>query len=151
MHSQGKFSHLQSYTDPEVDAMIEAAVTETDDNKRIEIYWKLCNKYFEDCIGLPLVQPYARHWQRDWVEGWYYNPLHPQTIPGDGGHYYYHLWKGYAADVNFDYWVNLFDLTIIGFAWDATPASGNWAPCADTDNDGHIFLYDLTIVGTYYD
>jgi peptide/nickel transport system substrate-binding protein len=144
MHSQGTFSYFQAYNDSEVDAMIEAGVTEPDDSTRIGIYWKLCNKYFEDAVSFPLVQPTGRQWERDWMQGWYYNPIYP-------GNYYYHMWKGYAADVNFDYVVNLFDLTIIGSAWDATPASGNWEACADIDGDGHVFLYDLTIVGAYYD
>jgi hypothetical protein len=144
MHSHGTFSYFQAYADPAVDAMVEAGVTETDDNKRIEIYWKLGNIMFEDAVSFALVQATGRHWERDWMQGWYNNPIYPGT-------YWYHLWKGYAADVNFDYVVNLFDLTIIGSAWDATPASGNWAACADIDNDGHVFLYDLTIVGTYYD
>jgi peptide/nickel transport system substrate-binding protein len=144
MHSHGTFSYFQAYADPAVDAMIEAGVTETDDNKRIEIYWKLGNIMFEDAVSFALVQATGRHWERDWMQGWYSNPIYPGT-------YWYHLWKGYAADVNFDYVVNLFDLTIIGSAWDSTPGDGNWAACADIDNDGHVFLYDLTIVGTYYD
>jgi peptide/nickel transport system substrate-binding protein len=143
MHSQGAFSRFQAYSDPEVDALIERGVTETDDSTRIGIYWKLCNMYFEDAVSFPLAQPTARHWERDWMQGWYFNPIYPGT-------YWYHLWKGYAADVNFDYVVNLFDLVIIGSAWDSTPGDGNWEACADIDGDGHVFLYDLTIVGTYF-
>lgn len=144
MHSYGTFSYFQSYSNPEVDALIEAGVAETDDNKRIEIYWKLCNIYFEDAVSFPLVQATGRHWERDWMEGWYNNPIYP-------GSYYYHYWKGYKADVNFDYKVDLFDLTIIGSAWDSRPGDANWAPCADIDNNGWIYLPDLTMVGTYYD
>jgi peptide/nickel transport system substrate-binding protein len=86
MHSQGTFSYFQSYANPEVDALVEAGVAETDDNKRIDIYWKLGNKYFEDAVSLPLVQATGRHWERTWISGWYYNPIYP-------GNYYYHIWK----------------------------------------------------------
>jgi len=86
MHTEGAFSYFQGYSDPEVDKLVEAGVAETDDNKRIEIYWKLGNKYFEDVPSVPLVQATDRHWERTWVAGWYYNPIYP-------GPYYYHLWK----------------------------------------------------------
>ena len=88
MHSTGTFSYFQSYSNPEVDKLIEAGVTETDDNKRIEIYWKLGNKYFEDAVSLPLFQVTIRHWERTWVAGWYYNPIYP-------GNFFYHIWKEY--------------------------------------------------------
>jgi len=86
MHSLGTYAQWQSYSDPEVDELVEEGVMETDDNKRIEIYWKLGNKYFEDAPSVPLVQATGRHWERTWVAGWYYNPIYP-------GDYYYHLWK----------------------------------------------------------
>jgi len=86
MHSQGTFSYFQNYGDPEVDALVEAGVKETDDNKRIDIYWQLGNKYFEDAVSFPLVQATGRHWERTWVAGWYYNPIYP-------GPYAYHYWK----------------------------------------------------------
>jgi peptide/nickel transport system substrate-binding protein len=144
MHSDGTFSQWQAYSDPEVDALIEAGVTETDDNKRIEIYWKLCNKYFEDAVSFPLFQGTNRHWERDWMEGWYYNPVYP-------GSYWYHLWKGYAADVNHDYVVNQDDLDIVMFAYDSHPCDGDWNPCADVDNDGYVGLSDVNIVCSYMD
>lgn len=86
MHSHGTFSYFQSYANPEVDELVERGVATTEDNERIAIYWKLGNKYFEDAVSIPLVQATGRHWERDWMSGWYYNPIYP-------GAYFYHLWK----------------------------------------------------------
>lgn len=144
MHSQGAFSAWQGYNNTEVDALINSEITETDDNKRIDTFWKLGEIYFEDCPGFIIVQPFGRHWERDWVEGWYNNPIYP-------GLYYYHLWKGYKGDCNRDYAVDLYDLTIVGTAYDSVPTDGNWDPRADLDDDGHVLIYDLTIVGAQYD
>lgn len=52
------------------------------------------------------------------------------------------------GDVNNDGVVDLYDLTIVGTAWDSRSDDQNWNPHADIDGDGHVFLYDLTIVGT---
>jgi peptide/nickel transport system substrate-binding protein len=139
---RGTWAYFQSYTNMTVDALVDAGITEIDDNRRIETYWKLANIYFDSCIGLPLIQSVHRHWERDWMEGYYYTP--------GQGYYFHHYWKGYSADVNFDYQVDLSDLTIIGAAWDSKPGDTDWAACADVDNDGHVFLYDLTMAGTYY-
>jgi hypothetical protein len=57
-------------------------------------------------------------------------------------------WKG---DINGDGIVNLFDLTIVGTAWDSKPGDENWNPNADLDNDGWVYLPDLTIIGTNYE
>ena len=35
-----------------------------------------------------ILQGIGRHFERDWVNGWYYNALYP-------GYYYYSLWKWY--------------------------------------------------------
>jgi PKD repeat protein len=54
-------------------------------------------------------------------------------------------------DINGDGVVNLFDLTILGTAWDSRPGDPNWNEWADLDGDGHIFLYDLTMLGSHWD
>ncbi|RLG05905.1 MAG: hypothetical protein DRN68_07875, partial [Thaumarchaeota archaeon] len=56
--------------------------------ERKEIYYELQKIYFEDCPSVMLYQPVGRHYERDWVQGWYYNPIYP-------GVYFYALWKGY--------------------------------------------------------
>ncbi|MCK4474843.1 hypothetical protein KAU30_03280, partial [Candidatus Bathyarchaeota archaeon] len=69
-----------------VDELIEQGISETDDNKRIDIYHQLGEIYYEDAPGFILVQASGRHWEQTTVHGWYYNPIYP-------GPYYYHIWK----------------------------------------------------------
>jgi hypothetical protein len=56
-----------------------------------------------------------------------------------------------AGDINGDGVVNLFDLTIVGTAWDSKPGDDNWNPNADLNGDGWVYLSDLTIIGTNYE
>jgi hypothetical protein len=55
------------------------------------------------------------------------------------------------GDVNGDGFVNIYDLTIVGSAWDSRPGDDNWDERADINNDDWVYLPDLAIVGTYYD
>jgi hypothetical protein len=45
-----------------------------DPAERQAIYYELQRIYHENVLGIPLVQPLTRHYQRDWVWGWYHNP-----------------------------------------------------------------------------
>ncbi|MEM3397664.1 MAG: ABC transporter substrate-binding protein [Nitrososphaerota archaeon] len=89
MHSAGAYAAWQKYANPHVDELIEKGIEETDPVKRKEIYYELQRIYFEDVPSFALVQPLGRHWERDWIQGWYYNPIHP-------GIYFYDLSKGYS-------------------------------------------------------
>ena len=88
MHSEGDFAWSQSYSNPTVDALIEEGVTTVDPARRREIYYELQRIYHEEVISLPLYQPVGRHYERDWVKGWFYNPIFPGT-------YFYYLEKAY--------------------------------------------------------
>jgi hypothetical protein len=57
----------------------------------------------------------------------------------------------YQGDIDLTGHVFLYDLTIVGTAWDSYPGDLNWDANADIDGDCWVFLYDLTIVGTYWD
>ena len=143
MHSIGAFSGYTGYSNPYVDSLIEAGILETDPDKRIWIYWKLCNVYFEESPSLAILQGVGRHWTRDWVEGWYYNPIYP-------GNFYYHIWKGYKGDVNKDYVVDIFDLVTVASAYGTGPGDDKWKAAADVNGDGTIDIFDLVIVAGQY-
>ncbi len=74
MHTDGSFSAFQSYSNPEVDALIAEGIGSTDPAKRQEIYYRLQEIYYEDVPSVGLNQPLERRYERDWVHGWYYNP-----------------------------------------------------------------------------
>lgn len=143
MHSAGAFAAWQGYSNPAVDALINSEITETDDNKRIEIFHELGEIYFQDCPGFILVQAMGRHWERDWMEGWYNNPIYP-------GGYYYHYWKGYGGDVNRDYTVDVFDLVVTAGSYGLSPGDAEWNAVADVNADGTVDVFDLVRVAGEY-
>lgn len=75
MHSGGAFSAWQHYSNPKVDELIDKGISETDPEKRREIYYELQKIYHEDVPSIPTVQatgrypetcPYTRNWIRRW-------------------------------------------------------------------------------------
>ena len=98
MHSTGAFSRWQgvkgvnSFPNEEVDEHIEAGIaTVIPAERQVEYTW-LQQYYVDHAVGLTINQGTGRHWQRDWVEGWYYNPIYP-------GDYAYDLWKDAGGTV----------------------------------------------------
>lgn len=86
MYSQGFFALRQGYKNATIDALAEAGMRQTNVDQRRQIYYELQSVYHEDCPSVPLDQARGRFFERDWVQGWYFNPLYP-------GNYYYALWK----------------------------------------------------------
>lgn len=89
MHSHGDFAAWQSYNNPEVDKLIEEGIRTLDPEKRRQIYYKLARIYYEDVPSFQLVQSVERHHMRDWLTGYYWNPMR------DVMEYFYMYKKGY--------------------------------------------------------
>lgn len=51
------------------------------------------------------------------------------------------------GDLNHDNWVNIFDVVIIGLAYDSTPPKD---PRADVNGDGYVNIFDLVLVAVHY-
>jgi peptide/nickel transport system substrate-binding protein len=79
MHSQGDVAGLQGYENPLVDELIWRAINTTDTEQRRRMYHQLQTIYYDDCPSVPLHQMLRRHYQQEWVEGWYYNPILPAS------------------------------------------------------------------------
>jgi len=90
MHSSGTFSGWQGYKNPIVDKLIERGINTIDPEKRKSIYYQLQWIYHEDVPSVPLYQELVRHYERDWVHGWYYNPVFPN---GEIQGYLYPIYK----------------------------------------------------------
>ena len=88
MHSKGTFAAWQHYKNPKVDELIDKGIRTSDPEQRKQIYYELQKIYYEDVPSVVLYQPLGRHYERDWIQGWYYNPIYP-------GIYFYALSKGY--------------------------------------------------------
>lgn len=55
-----------------------------------------------------------------------------------------------GGDANDDNVVDIFDLVILGLAYNSTPADPDWDARADINNDNAVNLWDLVLVGTNY-
>ena len=87
LHSSGHFPHYLAYHNDELDELIMDAARETDDATRIQLYADIIDLEHEEAIYIWTHQGITFHVERDWVDGWYSNPMY-------GGTYYYSLSKG---------------------------------------------------------
>jgi peptide/nickel transport system substrate-binding protein len=149
MYSEDFFPHFQSYSDAAVDALINAGISTMDTTARHAIYYQLQAIYHNQCASVPTAQPLLRHWERDWVQGWYYNSAYP-------GLYFYHMWKGLNGDVNGDGKVDLFDAAAVSAHWYPGPPIGplDYNRKADINPilapDGKVNILDAAIVSAHW-
>jgi peptide/nickel transport system substrate-binding protein len=87
MYSGGGFPPLQKYSNQTIDALVQQGIGTMNETARRQAYYELQSLYHKDCPSVPLYQPIGRRFERDWVQGWYYNPLLM-------GNYFYVQWKG---------------------------------------------------------
>ena len=87
MYSAGDFARMQLYSNSTIDTLVMQGIGTMNETARRETYYELQRVYHEDCPSVPTVQPIGRRFERNWVQGWYYNPLLP-------GNYFYVQWKG---------------------------------------------------------
>jgi peptide/nickel transport system substrate-binding protein len=90
MHSGGTFSAWQNYNNPTVDALIEQAISSASPTERESLYRQLDQLYYDDVPSVIQAQATGRRYFRDWITGFYFNPV----IPGVAGNVYA-LKKGY--------------------------------------------------------
>jgi peptide/nickel transport system substrate-binding protein len=80
MHSDGDFAGRQGYSDAEADKLVMAAAVEVDPAKRQASYYRLQDIWQRDAIAILASQTiYKRHF-KDWVKGYYYNPMESEQI-----------------------------------------------------------------------
>jgi peptide/nickel transport system substrate-binding protein len=160
----GTFSAWQGYSNPTMDALINAGIREGNDAVREEIYKNITRYAIEDCPSFTLQQPVGRHYERDWVCGWYYNPAYPDN-------FIYNLWKWYyvpqsltdttsppisnyvPVDVNYDGKVNIVDITVVAQAFGASfgpPIHPRWQFRADIDGNRVVNIIDIAAVAKYF-
>ncbi len=149
VHTYGHFSGFQGYSNSTVDALIETGIATPDGPAREAIYHTLQLMYFQDGPSVCLAQPLKRHWQRDWVQGWYHNPLYP------GQKYFKHLWKGLTGDINGDNMVNILDAGMISAHWYPGPPIGplGYDKIADIWPklpDGAVDIFDAATVSAHW-
>ncbi len=57
----------------------------------------------------------------------------------------------FGGDSSGDGLIDVYDMVIVGMAYEATPGSPLWDPRADINGDGIIDLLDLVIIGTNFE
>jgi len=157
----GNFASEASYSDPQMDALIEAGLMTPDGPARAQIYHDIQVRVIETCPSVALAQPFGRHFERDWVVGWYYNLFYP-------GNYVANLWKWYYTphaqldsyataptcnylpyDVNYDGKVDIKDIGTCARSFGAIfgpPMSSTWVYRCDFINDRKIDMRDIGTV-----
>jgi peptide/nickel transport system substrate-binding protein len=88
MYSGGYFAQMQMYSNSTIDTLVQEGFSTMNETARRQIYYELQSLYHEDCPSVPLYQTIGRRFERDWVQGWYYNQL-LSTV-----NYFYVQWKG---------------------------------------------------------
>lgn len=88
-NSQGTFAEWQSYNNPDVDRLSSDGIKTVDPAEREKIYHELARLYYEDVPGFQISQSLYRIHVRDWIKGYYWNPVVDQMM------YFYPLSKGY--------------------------------------------------------
>lgn len=87
------------------------------DGSRNELYQELMDIFFAHAQTMMTVQALGRHYERDWEQGWLYNPIRP-------GIYAYDIWKQDLATQ----------------VWDVGLADGSYAQYEETLNVLVIFI-----------
>ncbi len=90
LHSKGDYPHTQKFKNPEFDKLVEAANGETNMAKRKALYSKLMALAYEEVPQLYVIDVVRYRTQRDWVKGWYHNPVFPDSPYGS---YFYSISK----------------------------------------------------------
>jgi len=139
MHTYGDFSYLQGYSNSTVDELIDLGIKTPNSPARQAIYYDLQHTFINECPTIMIVQPLGRGWMRNWVQGWYYNPLHFGPVIRD-------RWKGFfIGDLNRDMVVDIFDLVIVASEF-GKPPPPIADPRADVNGDGVVDIFDIVLI-----
>jgi hypothetical protein len=105
MDSAGMYAQFTGYSNPTVNALLQQTAYTNNAAVLTADYGQLQQIYYNDVPSVTLLVPIGTGFQRDWVQGHYYNPLYP-------GIYAYNLWKYNAipGDVNRDGKVDMSDV-----------------------------------------
>ena len=80
MSSSGTFSGWQNYSNAEVDDLIAQGISAATSAERDSIYRQLDQLYIDEVPSFIIDQPLGRRYFRDWVTGWYFNPVLPSHL-----------------------------------------------------------------------
>ncbi len=73
--TNGNYPQNMGYSNPELDALIDEALLETDPDARGELYQQIAQIGFDETPEIPAYQPLQIFIQHDWVQGRTTNPM----------------------------------------------------------------------------
>jgi len=85
----GTFARRQGFNNPEINAKVDEAAIESDPAKRKALYDEVTTWLFQEAYTIWVGVPLNIHVARDWVKGWFYNPMFagPDIVPAAYGMY----------------------------------------------------------------
>ena len=89
--SAGTYANMIGLDNETLDDMVLAASTELNQTERGILYEEISNAMYEECYYVLTAQATNFHVERDWVEGYYFNPMY-------SGYYYYSFNKTATSD-----------------------------------------------------
>jgi peptide/nickel transport system substrate-binding protein len=90
----GAFAKFQGFSNQTINNWIRQGIDATDPVQRQGNYTLLQQAYVDNCYSFAIAQPLGRRWERDWVQGWFYNALYSLNEQ-----YVYDYWEQDAATV----------------------------------------------------
>ncbi|MCL6578552.1 MAG: hypothetical protein K6T73_04085, partial [Candidatus Bathyarchaeota archaeon] len=119
-HSKGAFPRAQRYSNSTIDELLDETIYLPSGSSLSQIYNDVMIMFYQDVPTVPLFVVMERIYSRDWVHGWYHNPLYGASLTCINGFsllpvYAYPLWKWryIVGDVNFDGRVTMDDIIAI--------------------------------------
>jgi peptide/nickel transport system substrate-binding protein len=144
---------------------IIAGIETPDGPARAAIYTQIQKDAINYCPSFTTDQPIGYHFQQDWVQGYYYNPMYP-------GPYFYNQWKWYycpqallsttpsgslseynTADVGYTGVVDISSVATAAAAFGSEygpPTSSNWIYRADVTNDRIVDISDIAFIASCF-
>jgi peptide/nickel transport system substrate-binding protein len=168
----GFYATWQRYEDPTMEKLIYQDMKVSTPSARQAIDSAIQKLAVKDCSFVATDQPTSRLFERDWVVGWYYNPIYPDV-------YAYNLWKWYyqpqagaplansgagpgviqpyadmnPTDTNYDGKVNMKDVAVFTSAFGTSygpPIPSRWVFRADINNDRKINMADAAYIAGFF-
>ena len=87
LHSDSSFANYLSFEYDDIDNLLMDAASESDSSIRANMYEDLADLEHDNALYIWTSQSSGYHFQRDWVQGWYHNPMHSTlyyTLSKDG-------------------------------------------------------------------
>jgi len=163
-HTGGAFASWQDYSNATMDGLIDQVIALPNGPQKLALCSQIQQLAIADCSSVAVLTPLGLHFEYDWVNGWYYNPIYPGLNFCNMYKFYYVPESNQAspsqpfseylpADVNRDGTVNMKDIASIARAFGSSytqPIESNWVFVDDLVNIGTINMKSIAYVARQF-